>query len=150
MNKYSQVRTFYEKADVRITNWMAKYSLSALRFGLGLIFVWFGALKFVPGLSPAEDLVRNTIYFFDPDIFLPILKLVDKPARSYHTFYVWTQRLGYVPMAVENPEDAVINSDLAIIINPVKHFTREKKDQLSDYIYRGGKLFIMDNAYNRK
>ncbi len=71
----NQIRTFYEKADIQITSWMAKYSLPALRFGLGLIFVWFGALKFIPGLSPAEELVRNTIYFVDPDIFMPILAL---------------------------------------------------------------------------
>lgn len=52
---------------------MARYSLDVLRFALGVIFIWFGALKFFPGLSPAEELVRNTIYFFDPDFFLPIL-----------------------------------------------------------------------------
>ena len=71
----TQLQRFYEKTDIRITNWMAEYSLPVLRFGLGLIFVWFGALKFFPGLSPAEDLVRNTIYFFDPDIFMPVLAL---------------------------------------------------------------------------
>jgi len=30
-------------------------------------------LKYFPGLSPAEELVRNTIYFFDPDLVIPIL-----------------------------------------------------------------------------
>ena len=75
MNKPSELRLFYEKADLQIIDWMAKYSLPALRFGLGLIFVWFGALKFFPGLSPAEGLVRNTIYFFDPDLFMSILAL---------------------------------------------------------------------------
>jgi len=52
---------------------MARYSLDVLRFALGVIFIWFGALKFFPGLSPAEELVRNTIYFFDPDFVLPVL-----------------------------------------------------------------------------
>jgi uncharacterized membrane protein YkgB len=66
-------QNIFERIDLRITQWMARYSLAVLRFGLGIIFVWFGALKFFPGLSPAEDLVRNTIYFFDPDFFLPIL-----------------------------------------------------------------------------
>ncbi|MEO2053001.1 MAG: hypothetical protein ABGX00_14685 [Allomuricauda sp.] len=28
---------------------------------IGLVYLWFGALKFVPHLSPAEDLARNTI-----------------------------------------------------------------------------------------
>ena len=64
-----------DRIDLRITNWMAKYSLLILRFSLGVIFVWFGALKLFPGLSPAEELVRNTIYFFDPDFFLPILAI---------------------------------------------------------------------------
>ncbi len=63
----------FDKIDIAITDWMARNGLAILRIGLGLIFLWFGALKFFPGLSPAEDLVRNTIYFFNPDIFIPIL-----------------------------------------------------------------------------
>ncbi len=49
------------------------YRFDFLRVGLGVIFLWFGVLKFFPGLSPAENLVRNTVYFFDPDIFIPVL-----------------------------------------------------------------------------
>ncbi len=59
--------------DQRIINWMARYGLIILRIGLGIVFLWFGLLKFFKGLSPAEELVRNTIYFFDPDIFIPVL-----------------------------------------------------------------------------
>jgi uncharacterized membrane protein YkgB len=65
----------FDHIDYKITHWMAEYSLTFLRLGLGIIFVWFGALKLFPGLSPAESLVRNTIYFFNPDFFLPILAL---------------------------------------------------------------------------
>jgi uncharacterized membrane protein YphA (DoxX/SURF4 family) len=54
---------------------MARYGVTLLRIGLGVIFLWFGALKLVPGLSPAEDLVRHTIYFVDPDLFLPVLAI---------------------------------------------------------------------------
>lgn len=61
--------------DISITNWMANNGLTVLRVGLGIIFFWFGILKFFPGISPAEQLVRNTIYFIDPDLFLPILAL---------------------------------------------------------------------------
>jgi uncharacterized membrane protein YkgB len=70
---FQNFQTIFERIDVRITRWMARYSLDVLRFALGVIFIWFGALKFFPGLSPAEELVRNTIYFFDPDFFIPIL-----------------------------------------------------------------------------
>jgi uncharacterized membrane protein YphA (DoxX/SURF4 family) len=65
----------FHQVDRRITRWMAQYGLLVLRLGLGVIFVWFGALKLVPGLSPAEDLVRSTIVFIDPDIFQPVLAI---------------------------------------------------------------------------
>ncbi len=32
-----------------------------LRLSLGIIFLWFGALKFFPGLSPAEGVAATTI-----------------------------------------------------------------------------------------
>lgn len=31
------------------------------RFALAMIYIWFGALKFFPGLSPAEDLAEKSI-----------------------------------------------------------------------------------------
>jgi uncharacterized membrane protein YkgB len=63
----------FEQVDVAITRWMANNALLIMRIGLGVIFLWFGALKFFPGLSPAEELVRNTVYFVDPDLFIPVL-----------------------------------------------------------------------------
>lgn len=65
----------FETIDQAITRWMARYGLVVLRLGLGIVFFWFGALKLVPGLSPAEELVRNTTYFVDPDLFLPVLAI---------------------------------------------------------------------------
>lgn len=62
-----------DRADQRITQWMARYGLTMMRVALGVIFFWFGALKLVPGLSPAEELVRNTIFFIDPNLFQPVL-----------------------------------------------------------------------------
>ncbi|WP_196888095.1 doxx family protein [Aureivirga sp. CE67] len=32
-----------------------------LRYSIGFIFIWFGALKFFDGMSPAQDLAINTI-----------------------------------------------------------------------------------------
>ena len=50
-----------ERIDVRVTKWMARHGLTFLRVSLGLVFLWFGALKFFPGLSPADDLAARTI-----------------------------------------------------------------------------------------
>jgi uncharacterized membrane protein YkgB len=51
----------FEKIDRSITSWMSKYGLLLLRLSLGVIFFWFGILKFFPGLSPAQDLANDTI-----------------------------------------------------------------------------------------
>ncbi len=47
--------------DRRITNWMASKGILLLRISVGLIFIWFGVLKFFPTLSPAETLASDTI-----------------------------------------------------------------------------------------
>jgi uncharacterized membrane protein YkgB len=41
--------------------WLARYSVALLRVSLGLVFLGFGVLKFVPGLSPAEELAEETV-----------------------------------------------------------------------------------------
>ncbi len=61
-----------EDLDAQIAGWMRQHGVRILRIALGIIFIWFGALKPL-GLSPAEDLVRNTIYFVDEDFFLIVL-----------------------------------------------------------------------------
>ena len=63
----------FDRIDRTITRYMARYGVTILRIGLGVVFLWFGALKLIPGLSPAEDLVRNTIFFVNPDLFQPVL-----------------------------------------------------------------------------
>lgn len=51
----------FDRLDTHITAWMARHGIRLLRVSLGLIFLWFGALKFFPGLSPAQDLAATTI-----------------------------------------------------------------------------------------
>ncbi|MFA7332522.1 MAG: DoxX family membrane protein [Candidatus Delongbacteria bacterium] len=47
--------------DATLAAWMARHGIRLLRLSLGLVFLWFGALKFFPGLSPAQSLAGNTI-----------------------------------------------------------------------------------------
>jgi uncharacterized membrane protein YkgB len=57
------MRKLYElflRADRAITEWMAEHGVTLLRVSLGIVFLWFGALKFFPGLSPAQDLAMRT------------------------------------------------------------------------------------------
>ncbi len=52
---------FFSFADPLITRWMAKHGINYLRYSIGLIFIWFGGLKFIPEMSPAEHLALSTI-----------------------------------------------------------------------------------------
>ncbi len=59
--------------DARISLFMGRWGVPLQRYSLGLIFIWFGALKPF-GMSPAQNLVANTVYWFDdPMVFIPIL-----------------------------------------------------------------------------
>lgn len=50
----------FDYLDTRLTSWMARYGVLLLRLSLGVVYLWFGALKFIPGASPAEDLALRT------------------------------------------------------------------------------------------
>jgi uncharacterized membrane protein YkgB len=66
----------FEAIDVRVTRWMARNGITLLRISLGVVFFWFGALKLVPGLSPAQGLIEQTITFIPMSIFLPVLAII--------------------------------------------------------------------------
>lgn len=51
----------FDRADAALTGWMARYGVTLLRVSLGLVFLWFGVLKFFPDLSPAQGLAGDTI-----------------------------------------------------------------------------------------
>ena len=55
------IRARFDRVDVQVTNWMARFGIPFLRISLGIVFLWFGVLKFFPGLSPAQDLATRTI-----------------------------------------------------------------------------------------
>lgn len=71
-------KQWFTQTDVRVTRWMAQYGLTLLRFSVGIVFLWFGFLKFFPNLSPAEDLAARTIEtltfgIVQPELSLPVL-----------------------------------------------------------------------------
>ena len=67
-----------DRVDVRITGTLARIGVPAVRIALGIVFLWFGVLKFFPNLSPAELLAARTIEALTfgavrPDVSLPVL-----------------------------------------------------------------------------
>jgi uncharacterized membrane protein YphA (DoxX/SURF4 family) len=51
----------YKLVESRISAFMAENGILVTRLALGVIFLWFGILKFAPGLSEAEDLAKRTL-----------------------------------------------------------------------------------------
>lgn len=62
--------------DVRITSWLARHGVTILRVGLGIVFLWFGLLKFVPGVSAAEELAGRTIELLTFGLIAPSASVV--------------------------------------------------------------------------
>lgn len=62
----------------RIIEWKAKNGLLILRVSLGIVFFWFGFLKFFPGVSTAEAIASKTVSWLTfgqmpPSVSMPAL-----------------------------------------------------------------------------
>jgi uncharacterized membrane protein YphA (DoxX/SURF4 family) len=65
--------------------------LITLRVSIGIIYVWFGALKFFPGVSPAEELAKQTIHHLT-------LKMIN-PDLSLLLLALWETAIGFLLMS---------------------------------------------------
>jgi len=73
-----QFARLFNQVDEALTQWMARYGVVLLRISVGIVFFWFGVLKFFPGLSPAQELATRTIELLtfgiiQPEVSLPVL-----------------------------------------------------------------------------
>ena len=100
--------TFFDRADRAIVRWMGDYGVTILRVSLGIVFFWFGVLKFFPHASPAENLASETILVLTfghvgPALSLPLLAtwecliglgLITGVAKRVTLFLLFAQMLG--------------------------------------------------------
>ena len=57
------------------TDPLSRLGTTGLRLSLGLVFLWFGALKLVPGLSPAEGLAGDTLSILTQGLVPPTVSV---------------------------------------------------------------------------
>ena len=88
--------------DARIASTLRRHGVRLLRIAIGLVFLWFGALKLVPGLSPAEALVKATVPFVDADAFYPILAVWEVLIGAFLLFRP-TVRAALLLLALQMP-----------------------------------------------
>ena len=68
--------------------------------------------------------------------------------NHYHTFFVWTQRLGYMPISTASLEAALTKKRLTVLVNPARDFAQEDRLLIRRYLQGGGRLLVMDGAHN--
>jgi uncharacterized membrane protein YkgB len=68
--------TTIDRIDLIITSFLRRWSIPALRVSLGVVFMWFGAMK-VFDVTPVADLVARTVYWFDPGWVVPVLGIFE-------------------------------------------------------------------------
>ena len=65
-----------DSIDAGVTRFLRRWSIPALRISVAVVFIWFGALKIL-GVTPVTDLVASTVYWVDPDWFVPVLGVAE-------------------------------------------------------------------------
>lgn len=69
-------QSFVSRVDDRLIPLLRRWSVPILRISLAVVFIWFGALKIL-GATPVHELVASTVYWVDPDWFVPALGVVE-------------------------------------------------------------------------
>lgn len=68
--------TLLDAVDARIVSFLRRWSIPILRVSLGIVFLWFGALK-IFDVTPVADLVADTVYWVNSDWLVPVLGIAE-------------------------------------------------------------------------
>jgi hypothetical protein len=74
---------------------------------------------------------------------LPTTPAVASPDASFQTFYVWTQRLGYVPSFAPALEAALEPGGILVLVDPVRPFEPAELAAVEQFVAGGGRLLVL-------
>ncbi len=75
----------------KVNSWLTQNAMNLLRISIGIIYVWFGALKYFPNLSPADQLAKDTIHLITFGLIPSSVSII--------LLAVWETALGIVLIA---------------------------------------------------
>jgi uncharacterized membrane protein YphA (DoxX/SURF4 family) len=83
--------------------WLTRHSFTLLRISIGIIYLWFGALKYFPNLSPADQLAKDTIHLITfgliPDnVSITLLAIWETTLGLVLVLGIWQRLAFYVLM----------------------------------------------------
>lgn len=108
------MKGIWQRVDEAMVGFMAVWGIRLLRICLGIVFIWFGALK-VSGDSPVAELVTAAVPWFSPDVFIPFLGvweilvgagLLFRVALRVTLLLFWMQMAGTFLILVLRPDIA--------------------------------------------
>jgi hypothetical protein len=74
---------------------------------------------------------------------LPTTPAAVSPDVSFQTFYVWTQRLGYVPSFRPTLEQALESGSVLVLVDPARSFEPSEVALVEEFVARGGRLLVL-------
>lgn len=117
------MRELWRRVDAFMVAFMERQGIRLLRIALGLVFIWFGALK-LTGHSPVVRLIEQTIYWLPPEQFLPVLGwwevivglgLLFRVALRFILFLFWLQLAGTFLVLVVRPDIAFQGGNVLLL-----------------------------------
>lgn len=120
-----------------------KGSMLALLIGTGF-FYFYNHTKLPQPIKPIVEIAFDEEYS-DYKIPKDLDGFMSNMEKQLNTFYVWTQRLDYIPSTEKKLVNA-LDKDVTIIAKPNKNI--KNIDKIFDKINNGGKLLILDNFEN--
>src|SRR3989344_2202542 len=102
---------------------MHRWGVPTLRVTLGIVFLWFGALKLI-GASPVANLIAETYSFLPADLFLAVLGyweiaiglgLLLNFALRTTLALLWLQMFGTLASPLFNPELFFQNGNIFLL-----------------------------------
>lgn len=123
---------------------LAAIAIAAPAFALtaGGLGVWVGSWS----VRPAPRTPMKQIAFAREHCAFHIPEETNIPERlpqSYHTFYVWTQRVGFIPRT-DSLWRCTEDAEAAVIVNPRGPFRASDLARLEAFVRGGGGLLLLD------
>jgi len=108
-----------ERADHRMIGWMNRWGMTILRVALGVVFLWFGALK-ISGQSPVVHFIELTMPWIASRSFILVLGvwevmigvgLLTNHFMRFTLAILWLQMAGTLATIVTAPHILFSNSN---------------------------------------
>lgn len=91
----------YLEAERKLSDYFKGKSVSLLRYAMGIIFFWYGALK-VTGNSPVDELVMHALPWIQDHLIISLIGIWEM-AIGLLLFCKWTVRYGLILLFLHFP-----------------------------------------------